>query len=368
MRLLDRYLLRELLVPLGFCLMGLLIIGIASDVFVQLDDLLGAGLRPREIIEFYLVRSPQFVVFLLPIALLLALLWALTSLARHHEIVAMRAAGLSIWRLALPFFAVGAVCGGALFVLNEYLVPDGLNRAEQIKTRGAKETHLKRNFGFANARDGRSWHMSVFNQLTSEMTQPQVIWTQPDGARWWLSAERAVPTNGAWLFFNVREYREAPASGAAPVPVSVTNVLFMPQFSETPEIINSEIKMSARLGGPFTREADMPLFEILSYLRLHPDLSPTYGNQIYAKMHGRLAAPFTCVIVVLIALPFGAASGRRNVFVGVAGSIFICFAYFVLQQVGLAVAAGGHVPAWLGGWLPNLTFGAIGLWLTARVR
>jgi lipopolysaccharide export system permease protein len=52
----------------------------------------------------------------------------------------------------------------------------------------------------------------------------------------------------------------------------------------------------------------------------------------------------------------------------VAGSIFICFAYFVIQQVSLALGAGGHLPAWLAAWLPNLFFAGLGLGLTARVR
>ena len=72
--------------------------------------------------------------------------------------------------------------------------------------------------------------------------------------------------------------------------------------------------------------------------------------------------------MVLIAIPFGAASGRRNVYVGVASSIVICFAYFVLQQLCLSLGSGGHLPPWLAGWLPNLGFGAVGLVLTARVR
>jgi lipopolysaccharide export LptBFGC system permease protein LptF len=85
-------------------------------------------------------------------------------------------------------------------------------------------------------------------------------------------------------------------------------------------------------------------------------------------LHGRRAVPWTCVVVVLIAIPFGAASGRRNVFVGVASSIFLCFGFFVLLQLGLALGAGGKLPAWLGAWLPNLVFGAAGLWMTARAR
>jgi lipopolysaccharide export system permease protein len=90
---------------------------------------------------------------------------------------------------------------------------------------------------------------------------------------------------------------------------------------------------------------------------------------LLTELHERLAAPWTCLVVVLIAIPFGAASGgRRNLFVGVAGSIFICFAFFVLQRVGLALGLSGWLPAWLAAWLPNLIFGAAGLWMMARVR
>jgi lipopolysaccharide export LptBFGC system permease protein LptF len=74
------------------------------------------------------------------------------------------------------------------------------------------------------------------------------------------------------------------------------------------------------------------------------------------------------VIVVLIAVPFAAASGRRNVFVGVAASISIFFVYFLVQQIGFAFGEVGRIPSWLAAWLPNLLFGMAGLWMMARVR
>ncbi|HEU0038102.1 MAG TPA: LptF/LptG family permease, partial [Verrucomicrobiae bacterium] len=116
------------------------------------------------------------------------------------------------------------------------------------------------------------------------------------------------------------------------------------------------------------RKADVPIFEILDYLRLHPNPERSQRLWLYTKLHGRLAAPWTCLVVVVIALPFGAASGRRNIFVGVASSIFICFTFFVLLQLGLALGTGGYMPSWLAAWFPNLTFGIAGLWMTARVR
>jgi hypothetical protein len=133
MRLLDRYLLRELLIPLGYCLSGFFIFWVSSDLFAELRSLQERKLQLSDIAEYYLVKSPEFVVVVLPVALLLALLYSLTNHARHHEITAIRAAGISIWRLALPYFGVGLVSSLALLALNEVWVPDSSDRAEQIK-------------------------------------------------------------------------------------------------------------------------------------------------------------------------------------------------------------------------------------------
>jgi lipopolysaccharide export LptBFGC system permease protein LptF len=164
----------------------------------------------------------------------------------------------------------------------------------------------------------------------------------------------------------VLEYKRPIQADALPILLVKTNVLIKPEFSETPDQIRSEIQLSTGSSLVKARKADIPIAVIVSYLRLHP--YPSQAAALYTKLEGRLATPWTCLVVVLIAMPFGAASGRRNVYVGVASSILICFAYFVLQQVCLAAGAGGKMPPWLAGWLPNLAFGVTGLWMTARVR
>jgi len=374
MRLLDRYLLREMLVPLGYCLSGFLVFWVAFDLFSELGDLQEHKMRAGDIALYYLLKAPELLVIILPMALLLALLYALTNHARYHEITAIRAAGVSLWRLSLPYFSVGLLASLLLFALNELWVPDGLEAADRIKKRhdfraaGALPPHQVRDLAFVNERDGRKWKIGIYNSETGEMTKPQVIWTHSDGSRSWLFAERAIRTNGVWTFFGqVRQYTDTETS-ALLIPTPQTNVLPMPAFSETPEQIKSEIKLanSGSLRG--AKKADIPINEILNYLRLHPRPSPSESSRLYTKLQGRLAAPWTCLVVVLIALPFGAASGRRNVFVGVASSILICFIYFVLQQLGLALGSGGYVPPWLAAWFPNLAFGLVGLSLTAALR
>lgn len=373
MRLLDRYLFRELLVPFAYCLGGFLIFWISSDLFKEMGRFQENQLGVADIVEYYLVIAPEFLSLVLPIALLLALLYALTQHARHNEITAMRAAGLSLWRLSAPYFVVGFVASVALLAINEFWAPDSQERAKFILNRRTSgttryEPHLVQNLGFVNTRDSRRWLIGVFNARTAEMTNAQVHWILPDGSRRSFFAARATWWSGMWVFHDVKEYTDAGGANSEMVPGLQTNMLPMLQFTETPDEIRSEIKISQCQTLENRHRSNLPIAEILRYQSLHPQIKSTDRAWLDTKLHSRLAGPWTCLVVVLIALPFGAASGRRNIFVGVASSILICFAFFVLRDVGLAAGAAGKIPGWLAGWLPNLFFTVTGIWLTSRVK
>ena len=373
MRLLDRYLLREVLAPLVYCLCGFSLFLIFSDLFTQLAEFQKKKLHGLDVAEYYVVVLPEFLIILLPIALLLALLYALSNHARHQEITAIRAAGVGLWRLCVPYLALGFFGSLCLFALNELWVPQSTERAEQILNRrlphpgGALNRRQVRNLGFNNSRDNRAWQIGVYNLDTAEMTKPKIHSTLPDGSQEWIYAERGERIGGVWTFFDVSKYIASAEPNSLPSPVLKTNILRLPQLTETPEQIKSEVKLSTGSLRP-VKSADVPIAEILNYLRLHPNPHEAERYRLFTKLHGRFAAPWTCLVVVLIAIPFGAGSGRRNVFVGVASSILICFAYFVVQQVALGLGSGGHIPPWLAAWLPNLAFGLTGVVLTSRVR
>jgi lipopolysaccharide export system permease protein len=372
MRLLDRYLLRELFTPLGFCLSGIQTLGVCFAVFNAMQEQ-DRKLSLTDIMQYATAITPEFLATTLPIVLLLAMLYTLTNHARYNEITAMRAAGISLWRICVPYFAVGLAASAALFALNELLVPRSTEWANRIlnshleKPAEVESQNKILNFGFTNERGQRKWFIAEYHVYTGVMLKPEVSWNLPDGSSWELHADRAIRTNGVWTFFNAAEYSQTD-SNAPLLPVFQTNTLAMPEFNETPAQIESEIKISSYQKLSTTRSADIPLMEILDYLKFHPNLSRKGSGWLLTKLHGRLAAPWTCLVVVFIAIPFGAASGRRNLFVGVAGSIFICFTFFAVQQVSLALGSGGWLPAWLAAWLPNLVFGATGLVLMARVR
>src|SRR5260221_3543881 len=163
MRLLDRFLLRELLIPLGYCLGGFLIFWISFDLVSELTHFQRQRLHAVDVAEYYLVKTPELLMVVIPIALLLALLYALTNHARHNELTAMRAAGVGIWRIALPYLGVGFVFSLLLFALDEFFVPSSFEAAEEIYNRrmspqgGGPRRQWQTNLFFINTHDNPVW-------------------------------------------------------------------------------------------------------------------------------------------------------------------------------------------------------------------
>ncbi|HEY1788110.1 MAG TPA: LptF/LptG family permease [Verrucomicrobiae bacterium] len=367
MRLLDRYLLRELLVPLAFCLIGLQTFIVFVTVFSDAGKIEEAKLGFGETIGYAAAASMQYLTFVIPLVLLLGLLWALVHHTRYNELTAMRAAGMSLWRICIPYFIVGLIASGILFALNETVVPGCRDWAAQALSRHSEPRDVVHNFGFTNDRAHRQWAVqSDYRPGSSELPHPWVRWVLSDGSLRGLTADRAVRTNGVWVFYDVQVFKQADIP-SMPVPVVETNVLAMPEFDETPDEIAREIRI-AHFFDVKEQNPNIPLSDIVGYLQWHPNMSRRDRGRLLTELQERIAMPVTCIVVVLIAIPFGAAPGRRNLFFGVAGSIFICFAYFVVQNVSLAFGSSGAWPPVLAAWLPNLFFGLSGLVLMMRIR
>lgn len=381
MRLLDRYLLKELFVPLAFCLCGFIVFFLSMDVFAQLEDFQEHRLRVLDVLLYYLIILPEMLVVVIPVTLLLALLFSLTQLSRHHELIAMRAAGQSLWRLSIPYLAIGVLFSFVLFTVSEFWLTQSEERAEKLLHKytqpEASSDPWLYNLTFYNSRDERLWHIGSYNPNTQRMREIQVDWTQPGGSRKQLFAESGIYTNRQWVFRSVKEFTYGAQTEseeedriqklAGYVPEQFDE-LALPEFTESPAHIQSEIKISRLTSLKRAKKAQLSIAELQNYLELNTDLNPERHDLLLTKLHERFAMPWTCLVVVFIAVPFGALPGRRNVFVGVASSIFICFAYYVLKELALALGTGGTVPPWLAAWMPNLIFGGIGATLIHKLQ
>ncbi len=389
MRLLDRYLLRELLVPFAYCLAGFQIFWVAFQLSNDLALFQERGMSAGAIAWYFLLKTPDLLPKVLPMALLLALLYALTHHARHNELVAMRAAGLGLWRIGAGYLAVGTVLSAALFVSNEVLGPIADEAAERLllrhTTRAAAAAPAAgewiANVNFRNESSDHWWRASAFHLKRGELLAPSVEYPAGGGTTNWLAAERAVWTNGAWLFLNVRLHIRRPPDPDIP-EIQMTNRLVVPVLTESPRQIQTEIKIGTMTAARAAKQLRFNLRDLVEYRRFHPRLPGDRHALVATQFHGRLAQPWTCLVVVFIALPFGALTSRRNVFAGVAASVFVMVAHYFLSQLGLAFGTGvvlpealtratpwlASVPPVLAAWGPNALFAALGIWTTHKLR
>jgi lipopolysaccharide export system permease protein len=373
MRLLDRYQLREFLGAFGYCLAGILVFWLSFELLGGMDELRRRDLAFEEVLLYLWHRLPLNLLLQIPVALLLSLLYVLAQHSRHNELIAMRAAGRSMWRISVPYLGVGVLASLALMAVNEYAVPDAAARAEAVLERrvagaGGEEARWRANLNFRDEETGRIWWLQRFQVDTAEIQGLHVQWPGAGGGREELIAEHGHYEDGSWVFEGVTRLTFPPGN-QGDISQIKTNRLTVSDFPETPAHLRSEVKISRMLGSlKRSRQVQLSLREIRTYRELHRVLSPEFDARLRTWFHDRLASPWTCLVVILIGIPAGAGSGRRNVFVGVAAAILMAFAYFVLKEFSLALGTGSVVPPWLAAWMPNLVFAGLGALGILRMR
>ena len=163
MKLLDRYMLREYVITVIYCVVAFALVQIVYDLFYRFTKLLAANVSALQMARYYLGYLAPRLEFMLPASLLLATLYTLWQFSRHGELTAMRASGVSLYRLMLPFLAVGLVFSVLTAVLKETLAPREALWAEEFRQNNFHEPdgRLYHNLAYYNALDRRPWRIEL---------------------------------------------------------------------------------------------------------------------------------------------------------------------------------------------------------------
>ncbi|MBI2116530.1 MAG: LptF/LptG family permease, partial [candidate division NC10 bacterium] len=160
MRLLDRYIARESLKILLLCLVVFMGVYVIVDLFEKFSRFLEARVAPTLILRYYLFRLPRIFTEVLPVAVLLAGLLSLGSLARHNELLAMKMGHVSTLRIALPCIALGLTASLAAWLTTEYVAPRTSERALNIE-----RTEVRRLPAHRITRDSDIWYRAKGNRF-----------------------------------------------------------------------------------------------------------------------------------------------------------------------------------------------------------
>jgi lipopolysaccharide export system permease protein len=134
LKLLTRYILRELVGPLIFALSTLTALLLLQQVAKQFGNLVGKGLGWGVIGEFFLLSIPFIIAMTMPMGVLVAVLYAFSRLTAENEVTALRASGISVMRLVRPAIFFGAALGLAMLVFNDQVLPRSNHRLRTLQT------------------------------------------------------------------------------------------------------------------------------------------------------------------------------------------------------------------------------------------
>lgn len=362
MKLIDRYLLGTFLVPFIYILLAFCLLYVVFDLFDNLSDFIEGDTPPLLVFKYYIVLLPSVLVRIVPISLFLAVLYSLSSLTKNNELTAMRACGISITRLMAPYIAVGLIASLAVAAVHETIGPKAAywcrNFVREQKRNDPNLVYVKRQLALKYQNARRTWMIGEFDTRTLVMRDIEITQQREDlSDEWRARAKEARWLDGRWWLRDLQEQDyDLDSNPLGPVRFHLTRE--MPQLKESPEFFLNETKEPEFLTSR----------ELLNYLKVNSRRDPAALARIRADMHFKIAEPWTCLIVTLLGIPFGAQTGRKGAMLGVSLSIGLMFSYFVLVNVALSMAKNMVIPAFIGPWIPNLLFLIIAVVLIRRMR
>lgn len=359
MRLLDRYVLRNFLVPFIYCFFGFLAIWLVFDLSDNGPDFIEAHVPMRKVAYFYLTQFPQIIVICLPVGLLLALLYALSRMSRSNEIISMLTAGQSVVRVLMPLMGAGLFMTAVCMALNYQLAPHSEESKkallDQITKGKDKNAGLEQQL-FRNRADNRTWYIQTMRRNSDELHGIHIIQQDAEGnitTKWYARRAFYDPTAKTWDLRAGKTVSFDADGNIGKEDLWLDGDRVMKDWSETPWRIASSNLEAQNLSVP----------ELHDYLRFNADFPDAQLAPYRTHLQYRWALPWSCFVVIFIAAPLGIVYSRRGVLAGVASSIFIFFGMIFLTNLFLALGKGARVAPTIAAWTPNVLFGVIGAFL-----
>jgi lipopolysaccharide export system permease protein len=357
-RILDKYLIKEFGLPLMYCFDAFVMLWFVLDLLGRLGDFLEAHATVGQIFRYYLISFPDVLVMIIPVSLLLGVLFCLSNLSRHNELTAIRASGISVWRIAVPMLTAGALASAAVFALTQSFTPRAKERTDTyMQTLRKKERKgVRKNFFFTNTATRRTWYAREFVTGGKEMLGPEVTQNKPDGeALLKVYAERARWQNDRWIFSNavVYDYTQYP-----PLLTHAAETNF-PAFTEKPQRLALE-------GRDPERMTTAELRRFVSVLKARHATGKMGAYEV--ELLNRFSFPLVPLMVVWLAVPLGMRVSRSGPMLSIGTALLLVVGYYFLSHFSLAAGSGGRIPAVVAAWLPNTVFAGVGVFLFWRAR
>lgn len=362
MRIVDRYVLREMLASLAVGLLLFTLVLFAGRLLRLMELFVTRGVPAGTVLTLFGYLLPSFLVITVPMAVLLATLSAYGRLAADNEVLALRAAGWSLYRLIVPALLLGVAAAALGAYLAFVALPWGNQGFRDLLFRlsRTKATLALTEGLFSGELNGLILYVEQVNDDTGDL-------------RGIFVADAQDPRQPREIFAARGRLQGEGEGGAVTLALEEGTVHSRPAADPARYRLVSFRRYEMRLdpaaaGAGANRERsprEMTVAELRQAIREATGSGKSAAPFAF-QLHQKVANPAAALVLVLVGAPLGIRVRRSGRGASLALSVVVALAYYLLMVLGEGLATQGRVPAGVGAWLPNAVIGAAGLALLVR--
>lgn len=362
--ILDEYVLKQFLSTFAMVLATFVMLLLVFTFFELLGDII-RNKTPLVTVGDYLINvTPNMIYTITPLSVLIAVLVVFGLLNRSSELTAMKASGISLYRIVLPVMVIACVLAVSLFVFDEVYLPKANRRQEAlrnvIKGKPAQTMeHPGQNWIFGlqqPGQPGRIFYYEYFDADQDSFGNLTIFEFNPDTfsitRRIFASNAHWEPRLHTWVFEHgwERSFNGDEISSYRPFEVSTFSGI-----REQPQYFKKEVRLST----------EMSFEELSAYIR---DLRQSGFDtmRLRVQLNRKLAYPIITLVMAILAVPFALSMGKRGSLAGIGVAVGVAITYFIVSGTFEAMGNVNLLPAFLAAWSPDVLFALAGGYLLLR--
>lgn len=361
MRIIRNYLLKEFAGPFFLSLLVSTMI-LAAGHIVQIADLIvNKGISPLYVANLFLLLMPWLLTFTIPISVLSATLLAFGRLASDNEIIALKASGVGVLRIASPIIIASLMISLFCIPLNDKILPSsGYNARKLIKEIGIKNPLALIEPGIF-IKGFKDYIIFVYNISGNKLKNIRIYQPQEGKPTRTIVAEEgevvAVPEENAVRL----ELRNGSADESMPNdPDNFYKIMFQ-TYS-----MNLDLKEAMEYEKIDKKPREMSIRELRKEIvKFNKDKINT--TPLYIEIHNKLALAFSSFVFAILGIPIAIRTHRREKSINFGLTMFLFLIYWGIMLGGVACSIRGIMPAWVGIWMANAVMFFIGIVLFIKV-
>ncbi|HUE90404.1 MAG TPA: LPS export ABC transporter permease LptF [Vicinamibacterales bacterium] len=362
-QLLDLYVARTYGRMLLICIVGIMGLFYISTFLDKSDKLFKGEVTLATLFEYLWWETPQFLYYIIAIAVLLSAIITVGLLTKNSELIVMRACGISLYRTALPLIVFAAIASGVLFAFEERVLAFSNRRADYLNhiiRGGDSQTFDVVNRKWLVGAEGEIYHYQYFDPRRRALNMLSVFRFNPETLE---LDERVYATQAVYAPRTAGDPEPWAATGGWARTLAGAAVTRYAPFAAT--------RLSLEPPNYFETEAPEP--DRMNFVQLgrYIEELQTSGYNVTeyeVALQRKFAFPLVTLVMTLIAVPFAVTTGKRGAMYGIGVGIVLALVYWTAISVFAAFGASGLMSPALAAWAPNLLFGATAAYLLLTVR